>query len=138
MTAMDVTFNQSTTPRNVYEVQTLHCLQMRIGHQELAILKHLYETDEMEDHFRSIKESISGVGKLHWYRYGFDKSRALESVHKSLARATKTLEEKGLIERIGYPSDNGLSKITWLKLTKQGIIEYHKRMDRLTEESKDA
>lgn len=114
---------------NVYKPQTLHCRQMRIGQWELKILNLLYNSDDYRARISEIKEKLSGKKKLEWHRMSRDSYEKTNIVHKSIARATKTLEDKGLVERVGYVDINqNLSKIISLELTEKGIIEYHKRM----------
>ena len=110
---------------------------MRIGDRELTILKMLVENDG-EIRFNDVKEKLSGFIRLKFRRMGYDKYYEINSIHKSLVRATKTLENKGLIKRRGWEGKyREYSKIVFLDLTELGRQEYMKRCDRLTNEEKD-
>jgi len=110
---------------------------MRIGDRELAVLKMLVD-NEGEVRFKEVKEKLSGYNRLKFRRMGYDKYYEINSIHKSLVRATKTLEEKGLIERRGWEGNyREYSRIVFLDLTELGRQEYMKRCDRLTNEEKD-
>lgn len=97
---------------------------MRIGHHELTILGILLEGGGRVS-FYAIKEKLSGYGNLKFRKMGFDRFHEVNIKHKALVRATKTLEEKGLINRTGYVSYWGkLSRIRWLELTPEGKMAY--------------
>lgn len=108
---------------------------MRIGQNELKILKLLMEKDGRVS-FYEVKEALTGKGRLKWRNMGYDKYHEIETQHKSLVRSTKTLEEKGLIVRSGYVStwnNNKLTRIKFLKITEKGKKEYLKRIGHMTE-----
>lgn len=80
--------------------------------------------------FDQIKKEVSGYNGISYRRMGCEKHHAVNSVHKSLARATKTLEEKELITRKGWEAKyvNRYSKIMWMEITDKGREEYQKRV----------
>jgi len=77
-----------------------------------------------------IKKEVTGYGKLTFRRMGWDKYYSVNSIHKSLARSTKTLEDKGLINRQGWHGKyiKRFSKIIWMEITEAGKNEYQKRV----------
>ena len=104
---------------------------MRIGRNELIILQLLMENEGQTSFFR-IKEKLSGSGRLNWHKMGYDRWNEANIRHKALVRATKTLEEKGLIERMGSKSWSGrLSRVLRIKLTDAGKWNYLMRADQL-------
>ena len=101
---------------------------MRIGKCELFILEILVNNDGKTT-LQEVKEKLSGHGRLKVRRMGRDTYHKAEVEHKAIVRATKTLEEKGLILRkgmVGYY--NPFSRITRLILTNRGREEYLKRL----------
>jgi len=103
---------------------------MRVGQTELKILKILTEKEGRVS-FYEVKQTLAGVGELKFRRMGYDKHHDISVQHKAIVRATKTLEEKGLIIRSGYvsPWDNSkLTRIKFLKITEKGKEEYLKRV----------
>jgi len=101
---------------------------MRIGKCELSILKILVNNDGKVS-FREVKEKLSGHGQLKWRRMGSGIHNKTEVKHKAIVRATKTLEEKGLILRQGMAGYyKSFTRITRLKLTDKGREEYLKRL----------
>lgn len=126
------------TTRNVYKPTTpLNVTSkrgdvtfMRVGQTELKILKILTEKEGRVS-FYEVKQTLAGVGELKFRRMGYDKHHDISVQHKAIVRATKTLEEKGLIIRSGYvsPWDNSkLTRIKFLKITEKGKEEYLKRV----------
>lgn len=103
---------------------------MRIGQHELKILGLLMEKEGRVSFFE-VKQKLCGEGRLNWRKMGYDKHHDISVQHKSLVRATKTLEEKGLAIRSGFVSHWNKSKITrikFLEITKKGKEEYLKRV----------
>ena len=101
---------------------------MRIGKYEMEILRILVEGDGSVP-FRKIREIITGHQSLKWGKLPYDKHYEIDRLFKTLSRATKTLEEKGLIKRDGYVGYRGrISRIWRLELTEEGKNQYIKRV----------
>lgn len=102
---------------------------MRIGKYELEILKLLYEDEEGDLSFNKIRKAITGYPSLKWGKLSYDKYYEVDRLYKTLSRATRTLEDKGLIKRRGCESWQGkLSRVRRLEITDKGRNEYLRRV----------
>jgi len=95
----------------------------------MVVLKLIIDAGGRE-RFQDIKKEVTGYSGVSFRRMGWEKKDKVDSVHKSLARATKTLEDKGLITRQGWEGQyiKRYSKIVWMEITEQGREEYQKRV----------
>ena len=101
---------------------------MRLGKYEMEILRILVN-GERSVPFRKVREDITGHQSLKWGKLPYDKHYEVDRLFKTLSRATKTLEEKGLIKRDGYVGYGGrISRIWRLELTEEGRNQYIKRV----------
>lgn len=101
---------------------------MRIGEWEISILG-ILANDGGSSNFREIKEKLSGHSRLKFRRMGWGPHHVASTKHKAIARAARTLEEKGLIIRKSHSGYYGqVTSIFRLEITDKGLEEYLKRV----------